>query len=62
MPVKYKENKTQIYAPLKDIWLEARPEEVVRQEFIDKLVSDYGYCLEQMAQEMGLTSSKRGDR
>lgn len=60
MPVKYNKNKTQIYAPLKDIWLEARPEEVVRQEFIDKLVNDYGYCLEQMAQEMNLTSSKRG--
>jgi len=36
------------------------PEENVRQEFICKLVNDYGYSLNQMAQEIKLTKSQRG--
>lgn len=51
-----------IKAPLKgeNIWLVAKPEEVVRQRFICRLVNDYGYSLSQMEQEVVLTSSKRG--
>lgn len=49
-----------IYAPLKDKYLVATPEEKIRQEFICKLVNDYGYSLEQMAQEQKLTTSQRG--
>lgn len=49
-----------IYAPLKDKYLVATPEEKIRQEFICKLVNDYGYSLEQIAQEQKLTTSQRG--
>ena len=56
----YKDNNKFIFAPLADRWLEAKPEEVVRQNFICKLLNDYGYSLEQMAQEVKLTSSQRG--
>jgi len=58
---KYKDDtKKYIYAPLTKKYLEAQPEEIVRQEFICKLINDYGYSLEQMAQEIKLTSSQRG--
>ena len=60
MNIKYKDNKTKIFAPLKNEWLQTQPEEVVRQEFICKLVNDYGYSLQQMAQEVKLTTSQRG--
>ena len=49
-----------IYAPLKNKWLVEIPEEVVRQNFIAKLVNVYGYSLEQMEQELEVTNSKRG--
>lgn len=49
-----------IYAPLLNKWLVLMPEEIVRQEFIAKLVNDYGYSLKQMAQEVMLTKSQRG--
>ena len=49
-----------IFAPLIDKYLKSSPEEKVRQEFICKLVNDYSYSLEQMRQEIKLTSSQRG--
>lgn len=50
-----------IYAPLAFKWLECKPEEKVRQEFICRLVNDYGFSLNQMEQELNLTErSKRG--
>ena len=49
-----------IFAPLQKKYLEAKPEEKVRQEFICRLINDYGYTLEQMAQEVQLTTSSRG--
>ncbi|MDE6721068.1 MAG: N-6 DNA methylase [Bacteroidaceae bacterium] len=58
MEVKIENNK--IYAPLKDKWLVLKPEEEVRQKFICRLVDSYGYSLEQMAQEMQVTNSQRG--
>lgn len=60
METQYKDNKNKIYAPLNNKWLEAQPEEIVRQDFICKLVNDYSYSLEQMAQEIKLTTSQRG--
>ena len=56
--IQIKDNK--IYAPLLEKWLLNRPEEEVRQEFICKLVNEYGYTLNQMAQEIKLTNSQRG--
>ncbi|MBL7886575.1 MAG: N-6 DNA methylase [Flavobacterium sp.] len=60
LSVEIKGNK--IKAPLKgkDVWLVLKPEEEVRQEFICKLVNDYGYSLAQMDQEVKLTKSQRG--
>ncbi len=49
-----------IYALLKEKWLEAKPEEIVRQKFIAKLIDEYGYKPEQMAQEMKVSNSQRG--
>lgn len=58
MEIKIENNK--IYAPLKEKWLVLKPEEEVRQKFICRLVDSYGYSLEQMAQEMQVTNSQRG--
>lgn len=55
-----KEKDGKIYCPLKDAWLVAKPEEKVRQKYICALVNEYGYSLEQMAQELKVTNSQRG--
>jgi len=49
-----------IYAPLKGKWLVQKPEETVRQKYICRLVNDYGYELSQMAQEVQVNNSHRG--
>lgn len=49
-----------IFCPLKNAWLIAKPEEKVRQRYICTLVNDYGYSLDQMAQEIKVTNSQRG--
>jgi len=58
MEVQIKDKK--IFAPLKDKWLVLMPEEKVRQEYIIRLVNDYGYDLSQMAQEIKVNNSQRG--
>lgn len=59
MEIQIKDNK--IYAPLKDKWLVLTPEEKVRQEYIKRLVNNYGYALEQMQQEVTVAEgNKRG--
>jgi type I restriction enzyme M protein len=60
MIVEIKGNK--IKAPLKgdDVWLLLRPEEQVRQEYICRLVNNYGFDLEQMAQEIQVNNAQRG--
>ena len=60
MKVEIKGNK--IKAPLKgkDVWLVLKPEEQVRQEYICRLVNNYGFDLEQMAQEIQVSNSQRG--
>ena len=52
--------KDKIFSPIRNKYLVATPEEIVRQEFICKLVNDYGYSLDQMDEEVKLTSSQRG--
>ncbi len=49
-----------IFCPLTNSWHIEKPEEKVRQEYIKKLVNDYGYSLDQMAQEMQVNNSQRG--
>ncbi len=58
LEVEIKDNK--IFAPLKDKWLVLKPEEKVRQEYICRLVNDYGFSLDQMEQEKKVTNSSRG--
>lgn len=58
MDIQIENNK--IYAPLKDKWLVNKPEEQVRQKFICRLVDSYGYSLDQMAQELQVSNSQRG--
>lgn len=49
-----------IYCPLTDSYHIETPEEKVRQEYIVKLVNEYGYSLDQMAQEIKVNNSQRG--
>lgn len=56
--IKRKDGK--IYAPLKDKWLIEKPEEKVRQIYISRLISNYGYSIEQMGQEVKVSNSQRG--
>lgn len=58
MDIQIENNK--IFAPLKDKWLVNKPEEIVRQKYICRLVDSYGYNLDQMAQELQVTNSQRG--
>jgi type I restriction enzyme M protein len=58
MEVQIRDNK--IFAPLKDKWLVNKPEEQVRQQYICRLVDSYGYTLDQLAQELQVTNSQRG--
>jgi type I restriction enzyme M protein len=51
MQTEFRNNNKEIFAPLKDKWLIATPEEVVRQNYICHLVNQYGYSLAQMEQE-----------
>lgn len=55
-----KRESGKIFCPLKGSWLIETPEEKVRQEYIKKLVEDYGYSLDQMAQEIKVNNSQRG--
>ncbi len=56
--VQIKDNK--IYAPLKGKWLVLSPKEKVRQEYICRLINNYGFSIDQMAQEMYVTNSQPG--
>lgn len=49
-----------IFCPLTNSWHIETPEERVRQSFIKNLVDNYGYSLDQMAQEMKVNNSQRG--
>lgn len=58
--VQYSEKENKIYAPITGKWLEATPEEKIRQSYVVTLVNEMGYSLEQMKQEETLTNSSRG--
>lgn len=49
-----------IYSFIRDKWLVCTPEEEVRQNFVCTLVNVFGYLVEQMAEEIQLTNSHRG--
>lgn len=58
LEVQIKDNK--IFAPLLSKWLVLKPEEKVRQEYICRLLKNYGFTLEQMNQEVKVSNSQRG--
>lgn len=58
LELKYDKN-WKIYSFIRDKFLEATPEEIVRQEFVCKLKNDYWYSLDQMNEEVLLTTSSR---
>lgn len=60
MKLEVKIENNRIYAPLKETWLISAPEERVRQEYITRLFNSYGFGLEQMAQEVQVNNSQRG--
>jgi len=55
-----KEKDGKIFCPLTNRWNIATPEEKVRQKWVVILVNEYGYSLDQMAQELKVSNSKRG--
>lgn len=55
--LKIKRENGKIFCPLADSWHIETPEEKVRQEYIKILVEDYGYSLDQMAQEIKVKST-----
>lgn len=55
--IQIKDNK--IFCPLKNDWHILTPEELVRQKYIQVLINDYQYKIEQMEQEVSLTNSHR---
>ena len=55
-----KREKGKIFCPLTHSWHIETPEEKVRQEYIKHLVGEYGYSLDQMAQELKVNNSRRG--
>ncbi len=61
MELELKIDGNKIFAPLKNKWLVYTPEEKVRQEYIIRLVTNYGYSLDQMQQEVTVAEgNKRG--
>lgn len=55
-----KRENGKIFCPLTNSWHIETSEEKVRQEYIKHLVDEYGYSLEQMAQEVKVNNSQRG--
>jgi type I restriction enzyme M protein len=54
-----RDGKGKIWSHIRQAWFVEFPEEVVRQQFVCKLVNDYGFSLEQMAEEIA-TGHGRG--
>lgn len=55
-----KRENGKIFCPLTGSWHVENPEEKVRQKYIKILVEEYGYSPEQMAQEVKVNNSQRG--
>lgn len=59
LTVRHDPAKRRIWSHIRQAWFVDFPEEIVRQHFVCALVNDYGYSLEQMAEEIE-TSHGRG--
>ena len=45
----------QIFSPVRKIWVQLTPEEKVRQDFLRVLIDEYGYGIDQIAEEEDVT-------
>ena len=54
------DSKGNIFSLIRGKWLVAKPEEIVRQNFVCHLVNEYGYKLNQMAEELDFAARQRG--
>jgi type I restriction-modification system, M subunit, putative len=54
------DNKGNIYSHIREKWLVAKPEEIVRQNFVCHLINEYDYKLNQMAEELDFATGQRG--
>lgn len=45
----------QIFSPVRKIWVQLTPEEKVRQDFLRVLIDEYGYSIDQIAEEEDVT-------
>jgi type I restriction enzyme M protein len=50
--------KGRIRSHIRNIWLVETPEETVRQQYVCTLVNEYGYALDQMAEEMRIDGQR----
>lgn len=55
LEIKRDEKKGKIWSHVRSKWLVETPEETVRQEYLLVLVNEYGFALDQIAEEMDLT-------
>lgn len=59
-PVTVRREKGKIWSHIRQKWLIETPEESVRQEFLCVLVSEYGFALDQMDEELNVTGRGSG--
>ena len=55
LEIKRDEKMGKIWSHVRSKWLVETPEETVRQQYLLVLVNEYGFALDQIAEEMGLT-------
>jgi type I restriction enzyme M protein len=60
MNITIKEKDSKIWSHVRSKWLVKTPEEIVRQQFLIRLVNQYGYELDQMDEEVETTGSGSG--
>src|SRR5690348_1096479 len=52
LAVRHDPTKRRIWSHIRQAWFVDFPEEIVRQHFVCRLVNEYGFVLEQMAEEL----------
>jgi type I restriction enzyme M protein len=60
-PLSVRRQKGQIWSHIRKKWLNETPEEAVRQEYLCVLVNEYGFAVEQFAEEVTLPG-ERGNK
>ena len=60
MQIVIKEMDSKVWSHVRNKWLVKTPEEIVRQQFLTRLVNQYGYELNQIEEEVEITGSGAG--